>query len=83
MADTEIVMKLSCTDLFVPGSSSYQCMARTHICAHVKDPVSICCKRVGLTAGGVRTQKHCTHGNNNSWVAPLYCSCSLSPGKAA
>ena len=25
------------------------------ICAHVKDPISSCCKRVGLTAGGMET----------------------------
>ena len=35
------------------------CTARTHICAHVKDPISICRKRVGLTAGGMKTRKHC------------------------
>ena len=29
--------------------------------AHVKDPVSICRKRVGITAGGMETRKHCTH----------------------
>ena len=42
------------------------------ICAHVNNPISICCKsRVGLTAGGMETQKHCTQG------------CSFSPGEAA
>ena len=36
--------------------------ARTQICAHVKDPISTCRKKVGLTAGGIKTQKHCTQG---------------------
>ena len=35
----------SCADLFVPV-----CTSRTYIYAHVKDPVSICHKRVGHTA---------------------------------
>ena len=52
------------------------------ICAHVKDPTSICWKRVGLTAGGImETQKHCTQ-EQKCWVAPDY-GCSLSPCKAA
>ena len=32
-----------------------------NICAHVKDPISICRKRVGLTAGGMKTRKHVLH----------------------
>ena len=36
------------------------CMARTQICANVKDPISICRKRVVFTAGGMETLKHCT-----------------------
>ena len=28
----------------------------------VKDLISICRKRVGLTASGMETRKHCTHG---------------------
>ena len=35
--------------------------ARTQICAHVKDHISICRKRVGLTAGGMDARKRCTH----------------------
>ena len=34
--------------------------AHTQICAPVKDPISICRKRVGLTAGDLETWKHCT-----------------------
>ena len=34
--------------------------ARTQMYAHVKDPVSTCRTRVGLTAGGMKTRKHCT-----------------------
>ena len=42
----------SCADVFVPEPPS--CLRhRTHICAHVKDPVSICRKRAGLTAGSI------------------------------
>ena len=40
----------------------FVCAARTQICVHVKDPISICRKRVGLTAGGMETRKHCTQG---------------------
>ena len=29
--------------------------ARTQMCAPVKDPIYICLKRVGLTAGGIET----------------------------
>ena len=36
--------------------------ARTQMCAHSKDPVSICRKRTGLTAGDMETRKHCTQG---------------------
>ena len=49
----------SCADLFVPEPPCV-CTARTHMCAHVKDTISICRKRVGLTAGGIETRKHCT-----------------------
>ena len=39
------------------------------ICAHVKDQISICRKRVGHTAGGnMETQKHCTQGEKNLWL---------------
>ena len=53
------------------------------MCAHVKDPISICCKRVGLTAGGMETRKHCRNGEKKELgIAPFY-GCLLSPGKAA
>ena len=29
-------------------------------CAHFKDPISICGKRLGLIAVGMETRKHCT-----------------------
>ena len=52
----------SCADfLFVPDPPS--CVtARSQICAHVKDPRSICRKRAGLTSGGMETRKHYTQG---------------------
>ena len=39
----------------------FVCTAHTQscVCAQVKDPISICCKRVGLTASGMVTQKYC------------------------
>ena len=59
-------------------------------------PISICRKRVGLTAGGMKIQKHCTPEKEErggrgrggrgrvrgggSWVAPYYSS-SLSTGE--
>ena len=46
---------------FVPDSP-FMCTVHTQMCAHAKDSISICHKRVGLTAGGMETQKHCTQG---------------------
>ena len=66
----------SCADLCVPDTTS--CVRG----AHVTDPISICRKRVGLTAGGMETQKHCSHKNKISWVSPHY-GCSLSARKEA
>ena len=51
-------------------------MARTQICAHVKDPTSICCKRVGLTASDMETQKHCTQGVKKSREKQLKFLCT-------
>ena len=56
------------------------CTARTQMCAHVKDPISIYRTRVGLTASGMNSRKHCTQ--HRKWVA-LYYGCSLFPGKEA
>ena len=39
----------------------FVCTARIQISAHVKNPLSICCKRVDLTVGGTVTQKYCVH----------------------
>ena len=38
----------------------FVCTACTQIYAHVKDPKSICRKRVGLTTGDMETRKHRT-----------------------
>ena len=43
---------LLCADLFV-SDPPFVCTARTQICAHVKDPISICRKRIGITAAGM------------------------------
>ena len=53
----------SYVDLFVPDrpSSCVLYTARTNICAHVKHPISICRKRIGLAAGGMATHKYCIH----------------------
>ena len=69
--------------LFSCTRSPFVCMARTQICAHIKDS-SICCKRVGLTAGQrMETQKHCTQEDNKKgWVPPYY-ACSLLLGREA
>ena len=48
------------------------CLQHTHnFCAHVKDPIFICRKRVGLTAGGMQDTKTRTTGKQKekSWVA--------------
>ena len=45
----------SSADLFVPDPPS--CVrARTQTCTHVKDPISVCSKRVGLTVGSMETR---------------------------
>ena len=56
----------SCAELFVPHEPP-SCVVRhaLKMCAHVKDPVSICRKRVGIIASGVATQKYCIHEFSN------------------
>ena len=50
----------------------FMCAARTQICVHVKDPISICRQRVGLTAGGMVTQKQCVAECTLSFILDLY-----------
>ena len=72
----------SCADLFVPNAP-FARTARTQICAHVKDPLSISRKRVGLTTAVMVTQKQCIYTrlvSNSNWVARL-CRSWLSSGK--
>ena len=61
----------SCADFFMPDPPHpplpFVCTAGTQMCAHVKDPISICRKRVDLTAGGMKTRK--LHTGKISWVA--------------
>ena len=47
----------SCTDLLVPDRPHFVCTAHTQMCTHVKDPISICRKRVGITAVGMENTK--------------------------
>ena len=47
-----------------PTPTHLECTARIRMCAHVKDPISIWRKRLGLTAGGIKTRKHFTGENN-------------------
>ena len=56
----------SCADLFVRPDPPYPslCTARTHMCAHVKDPISICRKRVGLIVGGMTKHENTDTGEN-------------------
>ena len=59
----------------------FVCAARTLICVHVKEPISICGKRASQLV--IWKHKNTAHRKKQkSWVAP-YCGCSLSPGKAA
>ena len=70
--------------------SAFVCTARTQICAHVKELISICRKRVSLNSrwyGNPKT-RHTRGGGGGggrlggeSWVAPYY-GCSLSPGES-
>ena len=54
-------IKLLCTlDSFVPDPP-FVCTARTKLHAHVKDPLSTCRKRAGLTAGGMVKPTYCVH----------------------
>ena len=56
----------------LPGTPRDGPTVRTQICVHVKDPISISCKRVGLRAGGMVTHKNNAFtrlGINYDWVA--------------
>ena len=49
------------------------CTARIQIIPHVKNIISVCRKRVGLTAGGVETQTTLyTHRGEKCGVEPYY-----------
>ena len=54
-------------DSFLPDPPLV-CTTRTGMCTHIKDPTSICRKRVGLTAGDTETRKHCTQGGGVLWI---------------
>ena len=41
------------------------------VCAHVKDPISICRQRVGLTASGAEARKHCTQEKETNYQTDL------------
>ena len=44
------------------------CVRHTpQFCAHVKDPISICRKRIGLTAGGIDTKQLHTGDKKEAW----------------
>ena len=72
----------SCVDLSAPDPPFVH-MARTRIFAHVKDLISICCKRVGLTAGEMETGKHSTLWKNKKKLPALYYGCLLSSGESS
>ena len=60
-AESPLVQTCLClTPLCVYGT------IRTQICERVKDPISICRKRVGLTAGGMETRRQCTQGKKKA-----------------
>ena len=67
---------------FVPDPP-FVCTARIKTCAHVKDPILICRKRVGLKAVGIETRKHCTQEKQKKKKKLQYYGCSLSQGKTA
>ena len=53
----------------------YQMGMHPNLCTHLKIPyyIILCRKRVGLTAGGILTQKHYTQGGGGGgWVAAYY-----------
>ena len=58
-------------NLFVPGRPPFVCTPRTHMCAHVKDPIAICRKRVGLSRW-LWKHENTAHGVMKSSVAPYY-----------
>ena len=58
-------------------------MACTQICANVKDPMYICLKRVGITAGGMETQKHCAKGHTHKKLGSAVQWLLAFPRKAA
>ena len=72
-------------NLFVPDPPHppFVCTARTQICAHVKDPIAICRKKIRPHNRWFGNKKTLHTGRGGgSWVAP-YCGCSLSSSKAA
>ena len=75
---SELTLVQTCLCLYRPP---FVCVTCTQICAHVKDPISICHKR-GLTVGVFKHENIAHRKEKKSWVA-LYYGCSLSPGKAA
>ena len=63
------------------------CMACTQMSTHAKDLTSVCCERVGLTADGMKTRKHCTQDRkkrkNKDWRVPHYSCLLSSPGESS
>ena len=59
-----------------PPLSPFVCTVRTQMCAHVKDPISICRKMTRPHSRWYGNTKTAHRGN--MWVAPYY-GCSLSP----
>ena len=57
---------------------AFVCTVRTHICAHIKDPVSICPKRVGLTSLPV-VWSHNNIALGYEWIE-LWLGCSVAAG---
>ena len=59
---------ISCADFFVP-EPPFVCTACTQIRAHVIDPISICPKRVGLTAGRFWKHENTAHRGGKKLVS--------------
>ena len=77
----------SCADLFALDSPA--CVWYAPKCVRVKEPISICRKRVGLTSGAMETRKtqHTLKGGRKKKLGSAtliyYYGYSLSPGKDA
>ena len=68
----ESTLVQTCLCLTPQPPTPFVCTARTQICAYVKDPIFICRKRVGFTAGGMENTETVHTGTKKMGTAALW-----------